>query len=61
MKEYLLFVYDQHYPCGGMNDFVDCFDTIEEAVKHHESIKTSHSNQYFQVVKYSTMEIVREY
>ena len=30
MKRYWLFVYSQYYPRGGMEDFVDSFDSVEE-------------------------------
>lgn len=29
-KRYLLFGFDCYYPCGGMDDFIDSFDTLEE-------------------------------
>ena len=32
MKKYLVFVYDQDYPAGGINDFYKDFDSLEEAV-----------------------------
>lgn len=31
MKRYLVFSFDQYYPCGGWNDFKGSFDTYEEA------------------------------
>ena len=31
MKKFLLFVGDAYYPEGGWNDFVDSFDSVEEA------------------------------
>ena len=36
LKRYLLFAGDYYYPSGGMNDFVDSFDSIEEAVAQHD-------------------------
>lgn len=31
MKRFLLFTFDEYYPSGGWADFVDSFETIEEA------------------------------
>lgn len=33
MKRYWLFIYAQCYPQGGMKDFYDSYDTIEECNK----------------------------
>jgi len=33
MKRYLLFVFQEHYPFGGLNDIHNSFDSIEEANK----------------------------
>ena len=30
MKKYLLFMYDSYYPCGGFNDFVCDFNSLNE-------------------------------
>jgi len=30
VKRYLLFNYNNYYPCGGMADFVKDFDSVEE-------------------------------
>lgn len=32
MKQFLLFAGPRYYPGGGWQDFVDSFDTLEEAV-----------------------------
>lgn len=32
MNKYLLFTYDKYYPCGGMDDFRNSYDTIEECI-----------------------------
>lgn len=40
-KRYLLFGYDTYYPLGGMNDLIDSFDTIEEAI---DAIKNDNSD-----------------
>lgn len=31
-KRYWLFTYDSYYPCGGMSDFYDSYDTVEEVI-----------------------------
>ena len=31
MKRYFLFSYDNYYPSGGMNDFINHFEKFEEA------------------------------
>ncbi len=33
MKRYLAFCGDNYYPCGGMNDFIGDFDTLEQAIQ----------------------------
>ena len=33
IRRYLLFAGDRYYPAGGWNDFVDSFDTKEEALE----------------------------
>lgn len=33
IKRYLVFDYSDYYPGGGWDDFVDSFDTLEEARK----------------------------
>lgn len=35
MKRYWLFGGSTYYPCGGMMDFVDSFDTLGEATESH--------------------------
>lgn len=31
LKRYLLFAFNDYYPAGGWDDFVESFDTIDEA------------------------------
>lgn len=38
MKRYLAFFGRDYYPCGGMDDFVNDFDTIEEGIDAIEKI-----------------------
>ncbi len=37
MKRFLVFGYDDYYPCGGWDDFDGCFDTLEDALEHVQS------------------------
>jgi len=36
MKRFLVFFGSQYYPGGGMNDFMDDYDTLDEAIKEIE-------------------------
>jgi hypothetical protein len=47
MKRYLLFAFDDYYPCGGWKDYRGNFDSIVEAL---ESALRYHSNDNYQVV-----------
>ncbi len=38
MKRYMLFVYETYYPYGGMNDFADSFDKLDEAISKGKEI-----------------------
>lgn len=35
MKRYALFEFDQYYPSGGWSDFVNSFDSVDEAVSFY--------------------------
>lgn len=41
MKRFLLFAYSDYYPQGGMNDFEESFDTLEDAKAYYISDKVS--------------------
>ena len=56
MNRYLLFTYYAGRPLGGMKDYLDSFESVEEAL---ENI-LEESGRYYQVVDSTTMEIVRE-
>lgn len=56
MKKYLLFTYYVGRPMGGAKDFLDSFDTVEEALDNILDEWT----RYYQVVDRDTMETVRE-
>lgn len=60
MKRYLLFGFDDHFPKGGMNDFIDDFDSLEEA--HTEFINggdlvTTGAYKNFQIYDTETKEL----
>lgn len=52
MKRYLLFAWDQYYPMGGFNDFVNDFETEEEALERWNML--SESRDYGMIVDINT-------
>jgi len=56
MNRYLLFTYYAGRPLGGMKDYLDSFDSIEEALDN----LLEESGRYYQIVDSATMEIVKE-
>lgn len=46
MKRFLLFVYPDYYPSGGMCDFAGDFDTLEAALKYLADSKDSGAENY---------------
>jgi hypothetical protein len=56
VKKYLLFTFYLGRPFGGAKDFLDSFDSIEEALDNILAEWT----RYYQVVDRDTMRIVRE-
>jgi hypothetical protein len=56
VKQYLLFTYYVGRPLGGVKDFLDSFDTVEEALDNILEEWT----RYYQVVDRDTMETVKE-
>ncbi len=59
MKRYLLFCFDDFYPCGGWNDFREAFSTPQDA-EAAATVKGARHSEYsgFQVVDSKTGEIV---
>jgi hypothetical protein len=41
MKRFMLFIFQNYYPDGGMNDFVCSCDTVEDAKKSAEEYVSS--------------------
>jgi hypothetical protein len=56
MKKYLLYTYYVGRPLGGVKDFLDSFDSVEEALDNILDEWT----RYYQVVDRDTMETVKE-
>ncbi len=56
VKKYLLFTYYVGQPLGGTKDFLDSFDSVEEALDNLLEEWT----RYYQVVDRDTMETVKE-
>lgn len=42
MKRYMLFAGHDYYPKGGMDDLVDSFDTMSEAIQHVQNVDWWH-------------------
>jgi len=61
MKRYLLFTFSNYYPCGGFEDYIDIFDTIEEAYNYWINIPSIDRHCNCQIVDYQTLQIVQEY
>ncbi len=58
MKRFLLFAWYQFYPEGGMNDFVNSYDTVEEAkadVSKYEKL------DYAEIIDSTTGECVADW
>lgn len=56
MKKFLVFTYYVGRPLGGVKDFLDAFDTVEEAL---ENI-LDERERYYQIVDRTTMKTVKE-
>ena len=61
MERYLLFTFKNYYPCGGFEDYVDIFDTIENAYTYWMNIPVIDRDTNCQIVDYNTLKIVQEY
>ena len=56
MNRYLLFTYYAGSPLGGVKDYLDSFESVEEAL---ENI-LDEPGRYYQVVDAETMRVVKE-
>lgn len=60
MKRYLLFTFSNYYPCGGFEDYIASFDTIDDAYNTWLNIPSIDRDTNCQIVDYTTLEIVKE-
>ena len=56
MNRFLVFTYYAGRALGGMKDYLDSFETIDEAIEN----LLAEPNRYFQIVERDSLEIVRE-
>jgi hypothetical protein len=56
MKKYLVFTYYVGRSLGGIKDFLDGFDSVEEALDNI----LMERNRYYQIVDKDSMKVVRE-
>ena len=55
-KRYLLFTYYVGRSMGGMKDYLDSFDSVDEALDNI----LNERNRYYQVVDGTTLKVVKE-
>lgn len=60
MKKYLLFTFKNYYPCGGFEDYIDIFDTIDDAYNYWLNIPLIDRDTNCQIVDLKTLKIVKE-
>jgi len=60
MKKYLLFTFKDYYPCGGFEDYIDSFNSIEDAWNYWNNIPEIDRDFNCQIVDYETLTIVLE-
>jgi hypothetical protein len=60
MKKYLLFIFKNYYPFGGFEDYVDIFDSIEDAHNYWLNIPLIDRDTNCQIVDLKTLKIVKE-
>lgn len=56
MKRYLVFTYYVGRPFGGLKDYLDSFDSVEEALDNILPERT----RYYQIVDHQNMQVVKE-
>jgi hypothetical protein len=61
MKRYWLFQFDQYYPQGGMNDFVESFDSLEEALVHYKKLKNHFKGDYYHIFDSQNQTIISKW
>lgn len=63
MKRFLVFAFDQYYPCGGWGDFCGSYETVEAALADRPNWQSpegySRSGQdHFEIVDTTTGTVV---
>lgn len=61
IKRYWLFVYDTHYPNGGLHDLYDTFDTLVEAKEYFDNEHSEHICHIFDSQKHCMIDIGRDW
>lgn len=57
MKRYLVFGFDQYYPAGGMNDFIEAFDKEEEIDEYFIQKRKEKGNHFSSCDHYHVLDI----
>lgn len=67
MKYYMLFAGKEYYPYGGMKDWADCYDSVEEAkevakeiIYNFHELPVAFKYDWWQIVDADTWEILEE-
>ena len=60
MRKYLLFTFKNYYPCGGFEDYIDIFNTIDDAHNYWLNIPLIDRDTNCQIVDLKTLKIVKE-
>ncbi len=56
MRNYLVFTYYVGRPLGGMKDYLDSFESVEEALDNI----LAERNRYYQIVDSESLKVVKE-
>lgn len=55
---YLLFCFENYYPCGGGSDFVSAHEYLDEAIEKSKLNKEETGYELFNVFDVTTLQIV---
>ena len=58
MKRYWLFQFDEYYPRGGINDFVESFDSIQDALECSKKVKNEFGGESYHIFDSEKNEII---
>lgn len=56
MKRYWLFTGYSHYPHGGMRDYINSFDSIDDAVKAFDDYNSGEDMEYIELDWYEVFD-----